>query len=477
MEIEFYGATRRVTGSCHILRANGLTLLLDCGLVQGSRDDEALNRDPFPFDPAKIDAVVLSHGHIDHSGRLPHLGNLGFRGAIHTHHATIELCRILLKDSASLAEHDASYRQRHGEPDAEPLYTVEEAMRCVRQMKGLRYGERLEILPGIAVTLFDAGHILGSAFVRLEITEGEITRTLVFSGDLGQYDSPILNDPDFIGSADVVLVESTYGDRVHRDFDSTVAEIGEIIETSCRDCGNILIPSFAIGRSQELLYLFGEHYEEWGLGKWEVFLDSPMAIEASRIYWHHEELWDQEARLFRHDLRRMPSIDNLHLTGRVEESMAINEMKQGAIIIAGSGMCNGGRIIHHLKHNIERPECHIIISGFQAEGTLGRELVERRKEVWLHGRRYNVRAQLHTIGGLSAHGDRLDLVRWLKSREGAAKVMIVHGEDGAKESFRGFLRTELSLDALIPKPGDRLDLKTSTLYPAEDDNVNENYRQ
>lgn len=467
MEIEFYGATRRVTGSCHILRAAGYTVLLDCGLVQGSRDVEALNREPFPFDPAEIDAVVLSHGHIDHSGRLPLLVNRGFRGPIYTHHGTIELCRILLRDSASLAENDARFMRKHGQRDAEPLYTVDDAQRCVRQMEGVRYGERREILPGIAVTLLDAGHILASAFVKLEVTEGENTRTLVFSGDLGQYDSPILNDPDAIGGADVVLVESTYGDRLHRDFDSTVAEIGEIIETSCRECGNILIPAFSIGRSQELLYLFGEHYHEWELEKWQVFLDSPMAIEASRIYWHHEELWDEEARLFRQNVRKMPPVGNLHLTGRVEESMKINDISQGAIIIAGSGMCNGGRILHHLKRNIERPECHIIITGFQAEGTLGREIVEGRKEVRLHGRSYRVRAQLHTIGGLSAHGDRSDLLRWLKSREGSPQVMIVHGEEGVKESFKGFLRDELSVEALIPKPGDRLDLVSNELYRVE----------
>lgn len=467
MEIEFYGATRRVTGSCHILRANGLTVLLDCGLVQGSRDVEALNREPFPFEPSEIDAVVLSHGHIDHSGRLPLLVNRGFRGPIFTHHGTIELCEILLRDSAMLSENDARFMQKHGQRDAEALYTVEEAQRCVRGMTGLRYGERREILPGIVASFHDAGHILASAFVKLEITEGETTRTLVFSGDLGQYDSPILNDPDAIGQADVVLVESTYGDRLHRDFDSTVKEIGEIIETSRRDQGNILIPAFSIGRSQELLYLFGEHYHEWALEKWQVFLDSPMAIEASRIYWHHEELWDDEARLFRRQMRKMPPVGNLHLTRRVEESMKINELHEGAIIIAGSGMCNGGRIVHHLKRNIERPECHLLITGFQAKGTLGRALVEGREEVSLHGRSYRVRAQRHTVGGLSAHGDRSDLVRWLKSRNGSPKVMIVHGEEGAKESFRGFLRDELSVDALVPEPGDRLDLVSNELRRAE----------
>ena len=467
MEIEFYGATRRVTGSCHILRANGLTVLLDCGLVQGSREVEALNREPFPFEPSEIDAVVLSHGHIDHSGRLPLLVNRGFRGPIFTHHGTIELCEILLRDSAMLSENDARFMQKHGQRDAEALYTVEEAQRCVRGMTGLRYGERREILPGIVASFHDAGHILASAFVKLEITEGETTRTLVFSGDLGQYDSPILNDPDAIGQADVVLVESTYGDRLHRDFDSTVKEIGEIIETSRRDRGNILIPAFSIGRSQELLYLFGEHYHEWALEKWQVFLDSPMAIEASRIYWHHEELWDDEARLFRRQMRKMPPVGNLHLTRRVEESMKINELHEGAIIIAGSGMCNGGRIVHHLKRNIERPECHLLITGFQAKGTLGRALVEGREEVSLHGRSYRVRAQRHTVGGLSAHGDRSDLVRWLKSRNGSPKVMIVHGEEGAKESFRGFLRDELSVDALVPEPGDRLDLVSNELRRAE----------
>ncbi len=472
MEIEFYGATQRVTGSCHILRANGYTLLLDCGMVQGNRELEALNREPFPFEPADIDAVVLSHGHIDHSGRLPQLVNRGFNGPIYTHHGTIDLCRILLRDSAMLSEHDARFMKKHGHPHAEPLYTVDEALQCVKTMTGMGYGERREILPGIAVTLHDAGHILASAFVKLEITEGDNSRTVVFSGDLGQYDSPILNDPEAIGQADTVIVESTYGDRLHRDFDKTVTELGEIIETASRDCGNILIPAFSIGRSQELLYLFGEHYHEWKLGKWQVFLDSPMAIEASRIYWHYKDLWDEEARLFRRHLHNMPPIDNLHLTDRVEQSMKINELHEGAIIIAGSGMCNGGRIVHHLKRNIERPECHLIITGFQAEGTLGREIVEGHKEVSLHGRMYRVKAQLHTIGGLSAHGDRADLLRWLKSREGSPQVMIVHGEDGAKQAFQGFLHDELSVGALIAQPGDRLNLVSNELRRAESESEN-----
>ncbi len=466
MELEFYGATRRVTGSCHILRAGGFTLLLDCGLVQGGFEDEVLNREPFPFDPGSIDALVLSHGHIDHSGRVPLLVKRGFRGPIYTHEATIELCRVLLKDSASLSEHDALRRRRHGHGDAEPLYTVEEALVAVDRMHGLRYEKVKEILPGIFLRLHDAGHILGSAFVELEISEGEERRTLVFSGDIGQYDTPIMNDPSSIRHADYVIVESTYGDRLHRSLDETVREIGEIITTACRDCGNILIPSFAIGRSQELLYLFGKHYHEWDLPRWQVYLDSPMAIEASMIYWEHPELWDEEAKLFRKELRRMPPLGNLHLTGSVDQSIAINSHRQGAIIVAGSGMCNGGRIIHHLKNNVWRPECHVLIIGFQAQGTLGRRLVEGHKEVHINGTAYRVAAKVHTIGGLSAHGDRDDLLRWLGSCECSPAVLVVHGEERVKEVFRESIRTSLSLDARIPVPGQLLDLVTGELRSA-----------
>lgn len=464
MELEFYGATKRVTGSCHILRVGGRTVLLDCGLVQGAFEDEAVNREPFPFDPESIDAVILSHGHIDHSGRIPLLVKRGFKGPIHTHEATIELCRVLLKDSASLSEHDARRRQRHGHTDAEPLYTVEEALAAVDRMQGLRYEKMKEILPGISVRLHDAGHILGSAFVEVEVSEGDERRTLVFSGDIGQYDTPIMNDPSNIRHADYVIVESTYGDRLHRSLDETVREIGEIITTACRGCGNILIPSFAIGRSQELLYLFGQHYHEWDMARWQVYLDSPMAIEASMIYWEHPELWDEEARLFRKDLRRMPPLGNLHLTGSVEQSIAINSHRQGSIVVAGSGMCNGGRIIHHLKNNVWRPECHVLIIGFQAQGTLGRRLVEGHKEVHINGTSYPVAAKIHTIGGLSAHGDRDDLLRWLGSCECSPAVFVVHGEARVKEMFRETITTSLSFETAIPAPGQILDLATGKLH-------------
>ncbi|NTV01852.1 MAG: MBL fold metallo-hydrolase [Chlorobiaceae bacterium] len=467
MELEFYGATHRVTGSCHILRAGGHTILLDCGLVQGGPEDDAVNREPFPFDPDSIDAVVLSHGHIDHSGRIPLLVKRGFNGPIYTHEATAELCRVLLKDSASLSEHDALRRRRHGYGDAEPLYTVEEALLAVDQMHGLRYGKMKEILPGISIRLHDAGHILGSAFVELEVTEGEVRRTLVFSGDIGQYGTPIMNDPSAIGHADYVIVESTYGDRLHRSLEETVSEIGEIIDAAHRDHGNVLIPSFAVGRSQELLYLLGQHYHEWDLPRWQVYLDSPMAIEAGKIYWGHPELWDDEAKLFRKELRRMPPLGNLHLTGMVDQSIAINSVRQGAIIVAGSGMCNGGRIIHHLKNNIWRPECHVLIIGFQALGTLGRRLVDGQHEVHINGTSFRVAAKIHTVGGLSAHGDRDDLLRWLGSCECRPAVFIVHGEDRVKEIFRETIKASMSLEPEVPMPGQILDLGSGILRSAE----------
>jgi metallo-beta-lactamase family protein len=458
MELQFYGATERVTGSCHILRVKGSTVLLDCGLIQGSPEDEALNKEPFPFDPASIDAVVLTHGHIDHSGRLPYLIKQGYRGAVYTQLATVDLCRILLLDSASLAERDAEFRRKHPltrrDQHAEPLYTREDALRALNTLTGLPYHEKQEILPGVTICFSDAGHILGSALVEVWLQEDALTKKLVFSGDVGQYGSPILNDPETIAQADAVILESTYGDRLHRELELTLAEIGGIIRSASTGHGNIIIPAFSIGRSQELLYLFGQYYEEWGLDRWQVYLDSPMAIEASRIYWDYAELYNKEAVAFRYDKKIMHRLKNLHFTPTVEQSQAINAIKSGAIIIAGSGMCNGGRILHHLKHHIQRPECSLIMTGFQAEGTLGRLLVNGDREVVIHGRSYPVKATVHTIGGLSAHGDQKDLLRWMSGFENKPEVFVVHGDVPVKKIFRDALEERLGLKATIPKSGD-----------------------
>ncbi|MCG6986453.1 MAG: MBL fold metallo-hydrolase [Thiocapsa sp.] len=464
MEIEFYGAASGVTGSCHILRVGGHRVLLDCGLIQGSREEEARNREPFPFDPAAIDAVVLSHAHLDHSGRLPLLLREGFRGPIYTQNATRDLCDVLWQDAAGLEERDAAYQNRRsGGRDVLPLYTRRDAAAAFERLVGLPYRKSTEILPGIRVRLLDAGHILGSALVELDLTQDGMTRRLVYSGDIGQYDTPILNDPTTIEAADCVLMESTYGDRQHRSRDATIREIGEIIAAARHDRGNVLIPAFSIGRSQEILYLFGRHYDAWGLDRWQIFLDSPMAIEATRIYWDYPQLYDEEATRLRRRMHEMPQLQNLRLTRSVEESQAINRLHSGAIIIAGSGMCTGGRIVHHLKQNLGRRGCHVLIVGFQANGTLGRRLVNGEESVRIHGEDYRVQAQIHTVGGLSAHADQSDLLRWLKGFRSHPVVCLVHGETDAKLGLQNQARETLGIDALIPAPGDLLDLTDMSL--------------
>jgi metallo-beta-lactamase family protein len=474
MELEFYGAASGVTGSCHILRVGRRRVLLDCGLIQGSREEEERNRQPFPFDPGAIDAVVLSHAHLDHSGRLPLLVRQGFRGPIYTQNATRDLCEVLWQDAAGLEERDAEYQnRRRSGPRVLPLYTRRDAAATWEQLIGLPYRERREILPGITVRLLDAGHILGSALVELDLKDRGGARRLIYSGDIGQYDTPILHDPAAIEEADFVLMESTYGDRLHRSREETVREIGEIIAAARHDKGNVLIPAFAIGRSQEILYLFGKHYEAWGLDRWQIFLDSPMAIEATRIYWEYPQLYDEEASKLRRRLHEMPQIENLHLTRTVEESQAINRLQSGAIIIAGSGMCDGGRIVHHLKQNLGRRGCHVLIVGFQAYGTLGRRLVNGEQSVRIHGEGYQVQAQIHTVGGLSAHADQADLLRWVSGFRTHPAVWLVHGEAEAKQAFQAKLRERLGTEAVIPVAGDVLHLdsmlrpkKSSQTFPS-----------
>jgi len=462
MHIEFYGATSGITGSCHILRANGQLVLLDCGLIQGRREMEAKNREPFPFSADEISAVVLSHGHIDHSGRIPLLVKQGYQGPIYAQNATGDLCEILLEDSASLQERDAQYqnkfRKRKNKPPIEPLYTLEDARNALANIVGMRYREKKEILPGISIRLQDAGHIMGSCSVEVWLNENGVQRKIVFSGDLGQYDTPILNDPAVIREADHVLIESTYGNRRHRDRQMTIDEIGEIISTASHQHGNLLIPAFAVGRSQEILYFLGKYYDEWELDRWEVFLDSPMAIKASKVYWDYPHLYDEEATRLRRNVNEMPPFKALHLTTSVQESMAINNIRSGAIIIAGSGMCNGGRIVHHLKQNIARQGTHVMIVGYQAHGTLGRKLVEGDERIKIHGDYYPVRAQIHTVGGLSAHADVDDLSRWIGNFSNGPAVHVVHGEAQSKQDFCDRLEGELGFKADVPEMGEVLEL-------------------
>ena len=462
MELEFFGASEGVTGSCHILRVNGQQILLDCGLFQGGKREEAGNRSPFPFDPTQIDAVVLSHAHIDHSGRVPLLVKRGFKGPVYAQNATRELCRILLLDSASLQERDAIYQNKRrahkNESKLKPLYTTNDALDALQQFQGLGYNHKQEILPGISIRYQDAGHILGSAAVELWLSENGRSIKLVFSGDIGHYGTPILNDPAVISEADVVLMESTYGNRLHRNRELTEDEIGEVIQTARHQKGNILIPAFAIGRSQEILYMMGEHYTDWELDRWNIFLDSPMAIEASKVYLEYPNLYDEEASELHSKLDSMPKLKNIHFTSSVEESQAVNRIQSGAIIIAGSGMSTGGRILHHYKENIWRKECHVMIVGYQAYGTLGRRLVNGDEQVRIHGDYYRVRAQIHTVGGLSAHADQDGLLRWIGGFTSNPQVFVVHGDTDVRESFSELLEDKLGLRSRVAHSGDKIDL-------------------
>jgi len=467
MHIEFYGAAGEVTGSCHILHIGGRTILLDCGLIQGGRKDEARNADPFPFDAAAVDAVVLSHSHLDHCGRLPLLVKRGFRGPIFAESATCELAAILLADAAHLAERDAEYMSRKTGKRVKPLYTMADGEAVVRQMQRRKYREKFRVVPGVEACFRDAGHILGSCSVELWLEEQGVQRKLVFSGDIGQYDTPILKDPECIASADVVLIESTYGSRCHRDRSATVQEIGEIISATGAGKGNILIPAFAIGRSQEVLYMLGRHFDEWELGRFQIFLDSPMAIEASKVYWGNAQLYDEEASRLRKQMSvgkgwdengGMPMLPNLKLTRSPEDSMAINHIRSGAIIIAGSGMCTGGRIVHHLKHNLPHAHNHVIIVGYQAFGTLGRKLVDKFETVRIHNEEIPVKAKIHTVGGLSAHGDQDDLARWYECMANRPPVYLVHGERESQTAFQKYLLSRNGAEVHLPDPGDILEL-------------------
>jgi metallo-beta-lactamase family protein len=456
MRVRFHGAAGEVTGSMHELEAAGQRLLLDCGLVQGSPEAEARNVAPFPFDPAAIDAVVLSHAHIDHIGRVPLLVARGFRGPIFATAATAALMPVMLLDSASLAEADAERANRDrrpGEPRVVPLYDrddVEAAMRLVRPME---YDARTEVLPGIELAFREAGHILGSAVVELW-ADG---RKLVFSGDLGPRGTPLLRDPAVVTEADLVLMESTYGDRDHRDRGSTVQELGGIFDQAWRDRGNVLVPAFAVGRTQELLYWFARHWEQWQLARWRIFLDSPMAAKVVAVYERFGHLFDEQGR---ETMRGTPPpfrLPNLHVTSSPEESMAINRLESGAIVIAGSGMCNGGRIVHHLKHNLGRRQAHVVFIGYQAEGTLGRRLVEGARWVRIHGRDFHVNAQRHTVGGLSAHAGQGGLIEWYGNFDGHPPLALVHGEDRAREALAGEIGERFGTTAVLARPGTVLD--------------------
>ena len=459
MELQFFGATGEVTGSLYVVRTGGHTVLLECGLIQGGNENEERNREPFPFAIGDIDAVILSHAHIDHSGRVPKLVREGYAGPIFAHEATKALCEIMLPDSGYLNEKEAEWenkkRRRRGQGPIQPLYTLQDGERSIELFRAIPYGLPVEVVPGLVLTYHDAGHILGSSIVELGTGSGTQKRTLVFSGDLGFRDAPVMNPATRLTQADTVLMESTYGDRQHRPIAETLDELTDVFESARAAQGNILIPAFTVGRTQDLLHLMVENFERWNLGDWHIFLDSPMGIAATEAYARYRRLYDRK--FFGHD-SKLPDLPNLHLTRTPEESMVINGLEAGAIIIAGSGMCSGGRILHHLKHNVWRPQCHLVIVGYQAYGTLGRRLVDGAETIKLWGEDYRVRIRVHTIGGLSAHADQQDLVDWYGAFEGRPPVYLVHGEPDAQRPLVRRLKSELKAPASIAERGQTISI-------------------
>lgn len=460
IELTCHGAAGEVTGSCHLLTVGTHRLLLDCGLFQGSREDEARNGLPFPFDPGDIDAVVLSHAHLDHCGRLPLLVRGGFRGPILCHPATIDLLRVLLKDAAWLeageTERENRRRRAAGKATVEPLFVLADVEAVMRRVQPLAFDQEEEVLPGVMARLLPAGHILGAASVQLDIAHAGRRRRLVFSGDIGPDATALLPPPVPPVHADVVLMESTYGDRNHRPREDTLAEIGEILAAAARSGGNLLVPSFAVGRAQELLLLLAEHADAWRMDRWCIFLDSPMAIEATAIHRRHAELARDGTRWLSSGAARRRL--RLHEVADASQSMRLNDVRGGALIIAGSGMCTGGRILHHLRHNLPRRECHVMIVGYQSQGSLGRRLVDGAQFVRVYGRDVRVAATIHTVGGLSAHAGQDDLANWYARIGGRPAVHLVHGESRGRDGLAARLQRDHGVIAGKPMPGERIAL-------------------
>jgi metallo-beta-lactamase family protein len=464
VEAQFWGAARTVTGSMHLLTINGARCLLDCGLYQGRRQESFERNRDLPFDPKDVDIMILSHAHIDHSGNIPNLVKNGFAGPIYCTFATRDLCATMLRDSGHIQEMDALYankkRARKGEPPVEPIYTQEDAIDCLGQFVSLGYERSFPILPGVRVTFYDAGHILGSAIVQLDLATGDDngSQRLVFSGDLGRPDKPILEDPTLVEGCDTLIIESTYGDRLHPDVADVQQELKRVVLETTRRGGKVIIPAFAVGRTQELVYDLHQLISAGEVPSLPVFVDSPLAIDATGVFRLHPECYDEEVGQFLTETgARDPfGFSRLQYTRSVEQSKALNDLQEPAIIISASGMAEAGRIQHHLKNNIEDPRNTILIVGWQAPNTLGRYIVEKHETVKIFGERYDLRAEVQVINGFSAHADRDELLGWVKGMDQLpSKAFVVHGDPEPAEAMANGLR-ELGIEeAIVPDRGDQ----------------------
>lgn len=438
MQISFAGAAREVTGSCHILHVNGHVIALDCGMFQGKRSESAKKNRSLPIPVEELDAVVLSHAHIDHSGRLPFLVSRGYDKTIWATSATRDLCAIMLADSAHIQEKDAEFLARRKKEFVEPLYGMNHAVRTMDLMVGVPYNKPFNVVPGVVATYVDAGHILGSASVVLDCTEDGVTKRLAFSGDIGRSGLAIIRDPVPPSDVDAVIMESTYGNRDHESVEGAKAHLAKVIRETAARGGRILIAAFALGRTQEMLYNIHSLLREGAIPSIPVYVDSPLAIDTTTVFQMHPETFDKSEDLVKH-VPEMFDFPLLRFTRDVEESKAINGAKGPMIIIAASGMMEAGRILHHLAHGASDPRNTILIVGFQAEHTLGRRIVERQPEIRVFGEEVPLRAQVEIINGYSAHADRTELTAWLDSVKATSPrlgpVWLVHGEAEAQDEY------------------------------------------
>ncbi len=461
MELTFFGAARTVTGSMHHVAVNGNTLLLDCGLFQGRRQESYDRNKNFPFDASSIHAVVLSHAHTDHAGNLPNLVRSGFRGPIYTTPASRDLCNIMLYDSAYIQERDIEYvnkRHRlHKEPPVEPLYTPEDVRATLGQFVSVEYGRKFGVADGVTVNFSDAGHILGSATVTLDMEEKGKSKRLGFTGDLGRKNTPILKDPEPMADVDILISESTYGGRIHEPITGTKDALLAVVQRTMDRGGKVIVPSFSLGRTQELVYTLFELFDEKKLPPIPIYVDSPLAVNATEVFRMHPECFDAEILSYLQHNEDPFGFGRLKYVRSVDESKALNDKKEPCMIIAASGMCEAGRILHHLVNNVGDPRNTIMIVGFQAEQTLGRRLVEQRPEVKIFGELYKLKAEVVVLNSFSAHAGQDELVRFIGAmdRQRLKNIFLVHGEVSQAEALSAKLNDLKFPSIRIPERGEK----------------------
>ena len=459
MKIRFLGGVRTVTGTCFNLIRGERNILVDCGMYQVP-DADNINRRKFDFDPSEIDYLFLTHSHLDHVGRVPKLIREGFQGKIITTAAAADITELILYDSAHIQESDTEWHNRKalrsGFPTKEPLYTRRDVDKVLPLIVRKSYSKTETLCEGIKYRFVDAGHILGSASLELWYMDGTGEKKIVFSGDIGKKENLIVNTPDFVEESDYLTIESTYGNRNHKSMKESIDELVDVIKSTFKKGGNVIIPSFALGRTQDLLYILNKLVKEDRLFRINVYIDSPLAEGITRVYAAHPEYFEEGAE----ELFNLESRDalRLHFTRRIEDSIALNKINREAIIIASSGMCEGGRVRHHLKHNLWRKESSIVFVGFQAQGTLGREIVDGKKVVNVLGEEIVVRAQIHTLGGFSAHADKHELIEWISMFKNSPEIFVVHGEEKASLDFQAAINERFKFKTHVPSRGDEFEI-------------------